>query len=80
MSGHKVTEAEVRAVEREVKHGSLSLAEENAKLRAALAVYADPKHWAIRRNGKTFEDCIWIGPGATDTVSDGPKTAREALT
>lgn len=51
-----------------------------ARLEAALAVYADARNWAIRRNGKTVEDCIWIGPGATDTVPDGPKTAREALT
>jgi hypothetical protein len=52
---------------------------ERDRLREALTVYADARHWAIRRNETRYPDCIWIGPGAEETVPNAPETARAAL-
>lgn len=49
------------------------------KLEAALRVYADARHWGIQRDEFRHPHCVWLGPGATDHVPDGPAVAREAL-
>jgi hypothetical protein len=56
-----------------------ALVAERDRLREALYDYANPQHWAIRRNGTRYPDCIWIGPGAESPVPNGPMVARAAL-
>ena len=51
---------------------------EVARLREALAVYADHRHWGIEREFR-YPRAVWIGPGADQTVPDAPGVARAAL-
>ena len=53
--------------------------EQLRELREALEQYADPRHWAISRNGFRNPSCIWIGPGAEDAVPNAVGIARAAL-
>jgi hypothetical protein len=50
---------------------------ENQRLRDALAVYANPQHWALDRYDMDYPKCIWIGPGAESLPHPDPtRTAR----
>jgi len=66
------------AEEREAIAALKEIEAENARLREALAKYADARHWGMERDFR-YPRAVWIGPGADQPVPDPPGIARSAL-